>query len=532
MPRLMPSGPSPQVRAAVILDDEAAGAAPGQMRRAEFLAALEHAVFAAAEPGLSRAGRTARDCPFIRYWFDFYRARDTEQLRRAVSRHAPETKWAASAEEYVSILSERTRRSADVWASTGRIEWRLTDASAAGDPRVIVAELGPGAPLDAGLRAKAETVLQEDFSGVRIHTGDHASSMARRFEARAFTIGRDIAFAEGEYRPGTPVGDAIIAHELAHVVQQKAGRAQPEPPAEGAALERDADRSAAGAVMSIWTAGRSAALRVKPALKTGLRLQRCGSGKSPQRPVAGGPLSFASSDFEAEADGPVTITFRTGGVKIESTEVFSKAAVTATGGTNVEAAGWKAGYVQTVFSSHRKAEYVDSAGAHNNQLEVKLPGPTRDGSRSLAPWYSSKREPTAGDPAPKSSGVIASFRSTNSTVFTYMSDTPGMPFVPDKTPDGAGTLTGFSGEDRFGAWLIARQEASPNEIRFLNRFEWMVDWTSTVTAGGSSNGTKLLDKGRGKGSKEPVLVGPVACEAAVTQFEKGGVVAADKNKCN
>src|SRR3954471_20874347 len=42
----------------------------------------------------------------------------------------------------------------------------------------------------------------------------------RSIEARAFTLGRDIAFAPGEYAPGTAQGRRLIAHELAHVVQQ------------------------------------------------------------------------------------------------------------------------------------------------------------------------------------------------------------------------------------------------------------------------------------------------------------------------
>jgi hypothetical protein len=59
-----------------------------------------------------------------------------------------------------------------------------------------------------------------DFSGVRVHTGTKAASVATELNARAFTVGRDIAFGAGEYQPGTPIGDALIAHELAHVVQQ------------------------------------------------------------------------------------------------------------------------------------------------------------------------------------------------------------------------------------------------------------------------------------------------------------------------
>ena len=62
-----------------------------------------------------------------------------------------------------------------------------------------------------------------DFSGVRVHTDAKAGELSSQLNARAFTIGSDVAFAGGEYQPGTLIGDALIAHELAHVVQQGGG---------------------------------------------------------------------------------------------------------------------------------------------------------------------------------------------------------------------------------------------------------------------------------------------------------------------
>jgi hypothetical protein len=79
------------------------------------------------------------------------------------------------------------------------------------------------------------------------------------------------------------VGDALIAHELAHVVQQGGASADSAPmrkgPAEDTALEADADRSAVGAVSSLWarvgSAGQKAAQSLRPAMQSGLRLSRC-----------------------------------------------------------------------------------------------------------------------------------------------------------------------------------------------------------------------------------------------------------------
>ena len=94
-----------------------------------------------------------------------------------------------------------------------------------------------------------------------------------------------MAFADGEYRPGTLIGDALIAHELAHVVQQgggpRAGGAQSknESLSDDSGLEQDADRSAVGAVVAAWTGLKKGLAEVGanalPRLKSGLRLQRC-----------------------------------------------------------------------------------------------------------------------------------------------------------------------------------------------------------------------------------------------------------------
>lgn len=87
---------------------------------------------------------------------------------------------------------------------------------------------GPGRPLDAGTLTFMESRIGHDLRDVRIHDGAGAAETARAIHARAFTRGGDIAFAEGEYRPRTPSGRLLLAHELAHVVQQRS--ADPNPP--------------------------------------------------------------------------------------------------------------------------------------------------------------------------------------------------------------------------------------------------------------------------------------------------------------
>jgi hypothetical protein len=77
-----------------------------------------------------------------------------------------------------------------------------------------------GEPLGAETRAFFEPRFGHSFASVRIHADGEAARAARGVRARAFTMGREIVFGAGEYRPGTPGGRRLLGHELAHVVQQ------------------------------------------------------------------------------------------------------------------------------------------------------------------------------------------------------------------------------------------------------------------------------------------------------------------------
>jgi len=80
---------------------------------------------------------------------------------------------------------------------------------------------GGGAPLPASERAFFEPRFGRSFADVRVHDGPAADKAARGINARAFTLGDDIAFAGGEYRPGTGQGRELMAHELTHTMQQR-----------------------------------------------------------------------------------------------------------------------------------------------------------------------------------------------------------------------------------------------------------------------------------------------------------------------
>lgn len=77
-----------------------------------------------------------------------------------------------------------------------------------------------GEPLDGATRAFMEPRFGHDFSRIRIHADWQAQQSARRLNAQAYAAGHHIAFAPRRYAPGSYEGRWLLAHELAHVVQQ------------------------------------------------------------------------------------------------------------------------------------------------------------------------------------------------------------------------------------------------------------------------------------------------------------------------
>lgn len=111
---------------------------------------------------------------------------------------------------------------------------------------VSFAAHGAGQPLPSAVRQKMEDFFGTSFADVRVHVGPQAASIG----ALAFTMGSELYFAPGKYDPHSAHGQRLLGHELAHVVQQRAGRVR-NPLGNGvavvqdAALEADAERMAA-----------------------------------------------------------------------------------------------------------------------------------------------------------------------------------------------------------------------------------------------------------------------------------------------
>ena len=322
----------------LIVEDDTDEVTPEQMRKSQFLAELQTAVCAAAEAALVGTHQTTRGCPHIRYWFAYYRLRDSQHIERAIRRYAPETATARNAREYMPAVVANVQRGVATWIRTGAVpevpagmptdllSGMPTAASSAvllkaqsghpeqaSDLAPTQRQLGDGQPLDSSVRSRMESAFGTSFAQVRQHSDGQAQSLATRFSARAFTVGEHIAFGAGEYHPGTPIGDALIAHELAHVMQQRGAdaHATSAPPASTpqTALEADADFSAIRAVTALWQGVRGGMAEFTraavPRLRSGLQLQRCSCDRSSSRPSGSLPTTLPTFDCSTATQKPL-----------------------------------------------------------------------------------------------------------------------------------------------------------------------------------------------------------------------------------
>lgn len=302
------AGASARETTTALLVDDDRDVAHGQMRRSAFLAALRSEVCGAVDAALKGTGRDSQGCPWVDHWFGYYEGRSAAEVERSLRRYAPESVGAESARSCIPIVTGRVRRSAETYARTGEVGGVPDDLPAnampggdvlapfggmffkarpggarQADPVSVRDELGDGRSIPGHVRAPMESAFGASFAGVRLHDDETGAALSNRLNARAFTVGEHVAFGRGEFRPGTVGGDALIAHELAHVAQQGA-TASPHAAKSDEPLEQDADRSAATAVSSLWDPARRMAGKVRgnamPAIRSGLTLSRC--GKSPR----------------------------------------------------------------------------------------------------------------------------------------------------------------------------------------------------------------------------------------------------------
>ncbi len=195
-------------------------------------------------------------------------------------------------------------------------------AAAQGD---LVESLGAGRALDVATRGRMEPVIGVALDHVRIHEDARASAVADAHDARALTFGNHVAFAAGQHRPGTFAGDALLAHELAHVAQQgQAARSLAEgapqrfgreglSSADDPVLERAAGFTAMRATMALHATAHGlragAPLAAPGASAGGLRLSRCSKSKTEDKDA--GSQQDAGTQPDAGPQPPAMPLFRT-----------------------------------------------------------------------------------------------------------------------------------------------------------------------------------------------------------------------------
>jgi hypothetical protein len=326
------TGSAEQATAGLIVDDSVTELSEGQMKKTEFLQKLRSEICNTIGPVLATAGQTTDGCPYLNYWLDLYREKDAAHIESTARKYAPDIKNAKTAEEYISIIAQRALRAAEIWATSGKLsgvpegvpttlpnespaenkQENTVQAKAKGggvrqteDPQSIQKELGNGQPLAFDVRSRMESAFGVNLSHVRTHTDSTASSLSNRVNARAFTVGTHVAFGNGEYQPGTLAGDALIAHELAHTIQQSGSERSVDKLEVGSTgyeqLEQDADQTAAGVLSSLWSGAKDGislkgiGQRVMPTLRSGLKIQRCSDNKKAAPTPAPTPAPAATA---------------------------------------------------------------------------------------------------------------------------------------------------------------------------------------------------------------------------------------------
>jgi hypothetical protein len=118
--------------------------------------------------------------------------------------------------------------------SAGSIQ-RSSAPPASGDaPARIQSSLAGGTPLPAAVRRFMEPRFGASFAKVRVHTDANAAALSRQLSAQAFTTGNHVFFGRDQFQPESAAGRELIAHELAHTIQQGAAVREP-------ALQRQAE---------------------------------------------------------------------------------------------------------------------------------------------------------------------------------------------------------------------------------------------------------------------------------------------------
>jgi hypothetical protein len=387
---------------------------------------------------------------------------------------------------------------------------RKGDAAAAGAAPASVAQAlgGPSQPLDAATRAFFEPRFGLDFGEVRVRTGAAAARSARDVNAQAYTVGRDIVFAANRFAPATPEGRRLIAHELAHVVQQSGAGAGARAEARRV-MRAPGDQPPGPGPAEPMQSGKAGAVKAPPGL--------CGGPA--KGAVKMGNAIFALCDFTdvsqmvgGAVPWPGNVEFRA--LKIAIFATLGSQLPNAPPGSKDD--DWEHGFIQTVQSLKYVGKYKNGWSL---TWEVATPRRDATGAGVPAPWYANEPSPlpsyqyTAGKklntiagpitlgPAPPASGVVG------------ILDDPQNRF-PEKLPSCRSLdLDSFEASGELDTWLVVTEKGKGqnlSELGFLRHKAVSFAMTASASTNFTVQGTPSSSVEDGQGAKTPVLTGPVA----------------------
>ncbi|MEP7252326.1 MAG: DUF4157 domain-containing protein, partial [Ginsengibacter sp.] len=318
----------------MFLVDDSAAPSQGQMNKTSFLQRLNAEVCQTVDDAVRFTGSSSDNCPYIREVFARYQNNSPAQIEAVIQRYEPATRFAQSADDIIRMVKAHAFTAAVQWAANGLLPGlpenisnqissgiatvsnavsTVTNAvssvtssisnavSSVGNlffkakpgttpgtqsPLGVMNSLGKGSSINSGTRNKMESTFGTSFSDVQVHTDSKASGLSSGMNARAFTVGNHIAFGSGEYKPGTMLGDALMAHELAHVIQQKGNPSSNVSAGNysmNSQIEKEADNSTFGFLANQALRGDQKK-SLRPKLKSGLSIHSCGKKSVPHTP--------------------------------------------------------------------------------------------------------------------------------------------------------------------------------------------------------------------------------------------------------
>jgi outer membrane protein OmpA-like peptidoglycan-associated protein len=264
-----------------------------------------------------------------------------------------------------------------------------TSGAPSGLPRFV--KPSGGKPIEPSVRFAAERTYGRDLKDVRIHTDSEAANSADALHARAYASGRDIVFGAGAYAPGSSEGQRLIAHELAHVVQQSGGTsAGLSTPSDS--FERAADSAADHAVrgepasLDVSAAAPAVQRQEAPSLKPPTLVARAmGSGTIDSFPTGSSTLDagqkariagIAVNILSLRASYPgcsITVTGHTDAVGTEANNIALGQARADAVGDALAASGVPAAIIMTDSAGEGQLKVpTQAAEARNRRAEIQF----------------------------------------------------------------------------------------------------------------------------------------------------------------